>query len=306
MKNTKKYAQRIGKILARVPKAKAEAEAEQCDAGTEEDPITVLIEGVIQSDAAGTNTNRTMAALEREFVDFNELRVAPLNEIAHYLGAKMPRAHEKAEMLSVALNAIFYQQNRMCMDYMRKMKRRPLRRHLSELGLNAYAAGYTILMTFNMPSLPVDDCLLESLKMNGDLPENLDIEEAQRFLERTLRFRDMVAAHKCLRDYVLKNVSALAKKRRAEARAKAKAEAEAKARAEARAKAKAEAEAKAKAKAKKRGRAKTTRARKVAKKPAKTYKKVAARAGKKRAARRAGTKTRTKGRVVRKKKKKKK
>ncbi|MBL7133721.1 MAG: hypothetical protein ISS78_06455 [Phycisphaerae bacterium] len=301
MKNPKTYEQRIRKIIARAGKAgvaKRDAGAD-ADAGAGEDPFTVLIEGVLQADVVGTNTDKAMAALRKEFVDFNELRVAPVKELAHCLGPRMPHAREKAHMLSTALNAVFYQQERMSMDYMGKMKRRPLRRYLSELGLNAYAAGYVILMAFNMPSLPVDDNLLESLKMNGDLPKELGIEEAQRFLERTVRAWDMPGVHKCFRAYVVKNAAALASKRRTEARARAKAEAEAKAKREAKAKAQAEAEAKAK----ERARAKTSRARKVARKAARRRKKAGATAARKRRPSRAAKKTRTQARAARKKKK---
>ncbi len=282
MKNPKAYEQRRRKIVARAAKAgvaQRDAGDEAGDeAGAGENPFAVLIEGVLQADVVGTNTDKAMAALRKEFVDFNELRVAPVKELAHCLGPRMPRAGEKAQMLSTVLNAIFYQQDRLAMDYMGKMKRRPLRRHLSELGLNAYAAGYVMFMAFNMPSLPVDDCLLESLKMNGDLPKGLGIKEAQRFLERTVRGWDMPGVHKCFRAYVVKNAGPLASKRRAEARARAKAEAEAKAEREAKAKAQAQAEAKAG----ERARAKTSRARKVAGKPARTRKKAGATAAGKR------------------------
>ena len=260
MKKAKTYEKKIRNILARIPKAEA---VQQADA-REEDAFTVLVEGILQADATGRNTDKAIAALRKEFVDFNELRVAPVKEIVNCIGSGFPQALRKAQMLSVALKAIFYHHDGMSMDYLAEMKRRPLHRHLCELGLDEYAAGYVLLIAFGMPAVPVDETLVETLQMNGALPEKIAIDEAQKLLKRIVGRRNMLAAHKCFRAYVVKNAKALAGKRRAEAKAKARAEAEAKAQAEA--------EAKAQAEAKQRPRAKTPRARKA--KKSKTGKRV--------------------------------
>jgi len=249
MKKAKTYEQKIRNILARIPKAQA---VRQDDARAE-DAFTVLVEGILQADATGRNTAKAMAALRKEFVDFNELRVAPVKEIVNCIGSGFPQALRKARMLSAALKAIFYYHDGMSMDYLAEMKRLPLRRHLREFGLDAYAAGYVMLIAFGMPAVPVDETLVETLQMNGALPEKIAIDEARRLLERMVGRRDMLAAHKCFRAYVVKNAKALAGKRRAKAKAEARAEAKAKARTE------------AEAEAKQRPRAKTSRARKAKK-----------------------------------------
>ena len=259
MKDAKAYEQKIKKILTANRPSKRDSKA--VDA---QDPFAVLVEGVLQADAAPHEVQKAIRAINGEFVDFNELRVAPVKDVVECLGKAFPFARRKAVMLREALNAIYYRVNDMSMKYIEKMQKRALRRHLTEVGLDCYAAGYVALVAFGHRAIPVDQTLVETLAMNGDIPADMSTEEVQKFLERAAGRRNMFGAHLALRRYVEKNAKALAQKRRAEAKARAEAEAKAKAKAKAEAKAKARAEAAKEAKAK--AREKTQAKAKVGKK----------------------------------------
>jgi endonuclease III len=277
MKNSRKYQKKIRKLLSAMENSAAAPPVDP-------DPFEVMIEAIVAADASAKQTEKGLAGLAAEFVDFNELRVAPVKEVADALGKGHPRAKEKAREIVTILNGIFSRRNTLSLEYAEKMTKRDLRRHLAELGLSPYASACLTMKVFHGHAIPVDETLVECLEMDRRVEPGSSIEDVQSFLERMILQKDGLAAHECFRNYVAKSARALARKRKADAEAKAKAEAEAKAKAEAEAKAKAEAEAAAKAR-KRRAKAKARRAKRAAGKAAKTRRKAA-----KPAAKRAATK----------------
>jgi endonuclease III len=277
MKNSRKYQKKIRKLLSAMENSAAAPPVDP-------DPFEVMIEAIVAADASAKQTEKGLAGLAAEFVDFNELRVAPVKEAADALGKGHPRAKEKAREIVTILNGIFSRRNTLSLEYAEKMTKRDLRRHLAELGLSPYASACLTMKVFHGHAIPVDETLVECLEMDRRVEPGSSIEDVQSFLERMILQKDGLAAHECFRNYVAKSARALARKRKADAEAKAKAEAEAKAKAEAEAKAKAEAEAAAKAR-KRRAKAKARRAKRAAGKAAKTRRKAA-----KPAAKRAATK----------------
>jgi len=275
MKNSRKYQKKVRKLLSAMEDSAAAPPVDP-------DPFEVMIEAIVEADASAKQTEKGLAGLAAEFVDFNELRVAPAKEVADALGKDHPRAKEKAREIVTVLNGIFSRRNTLSLEYAEKMTKRDLRRHLAELGLSPYASACLTMKVFHGHAIPVDETLVECLEMDGRVEPGSSVEDVQSFLERMILQKDGLAAHECFRNYVARSARALARKRKADAEARAKAEAEAKAKAEAEARAKAEAEAAAKAE-KRRAKAKARRAKRAAGKAAKTRRK-AAKPAKKRAA----------------------
>ena len=252
MKNATRYQKKMRKLLGSMGKAAPP----QPDA----DPIRVMLESILEADSSAKQTQKAIAELEREFVDFNELRVSPPKEIVDRVGRDFPRARQKAMEIVTVLNGLYGQTSGLTFGHTEKMTKRDLRRHLAELGLSPYAAACMMLKLFEAHAVPVDETLVECLEMDGYIHPGSALDDVQAFLERIILQKDAPAAHELFRWYIEKSARALARRR------KAKAAAEAKARAEAEAKAKAEARAaRAKARAKRRAAAKAAKARKKGK-----------------------------------------
>ncbi len=272
MKNAAVYKKKIKGLLKGASKRRLSARRK------DEAPLRILTFSILQEDATRKDAQKALDALEEEFVDFNELRVAMPREVAECIGKNYPRAHDKAEMLKTVLSNVFGSFNRMDMDSLAGVPKRELQRRLTELALSPYAAACVAMFGFGVAGVPVDDSLVGSLEMNGCVEPGSDVDAVQSLLNRTIAQKDAAAAHEFFRTYVEKNAKPLGRKRAAEAKAKAKAEAEAKAKAEAETKAKAEAEA-AKAKKLKKTKKvkKTVKAKKVKKvRKAKTVRKKTA------------------------------
>jgi len=268
MKNASTYEKKVKKLLGKL-KAPHAAEAPTGDAA-----IAELITAIFEADASRKAGKDALEMVAREFVDFNELRVAPPKDISDRISKDDPNRRGKAVMVTSVLNSIFSRTYDVKLEYMAEMPKRELRRHLLELGLNPYAAACIVLKVFGGHAVPVDETLVEVLKMDGDVHPDSDLADVQGFLERIIAQKDALAAHAFFRTHVEKSAKALAKKRQAEADAAAKAAAEAAARAEAAAKAAAEAAAAKAALAKSRKTAKKTAKKAAGKTAKKTAKKT--------------------------------
>ena len=270
MRNATSYAKKVKKLLGKLPDASARPDEEA-------DPIRILVRSVLEADASDKDADRAVAALEEEFLDFNELRASPSRDIVECLGEQLPRAREKGEVLVKVLNGLFRRVHKVSVEYMRDMTKRDLRRHLGELGMEAYASARLVGTVFDGHAIPVDQTLVESLEMGGYVHPESDVADVQGFLERIITHKDAQAAHEALRAYVARSAKALAKKRKAE-RAAAKKIADAKAAAEAKKKEAEEARKAMKAK-KARAVARAAKAKEAAKaKKAKKAKKAAKKA----------------------------
>ena len=273
MKHARKYEQKIKTLLKSLPKEGAEDLVKA-------DPVRALVEAILGANAARKQASKTLAEFEREYVDFNELRVSQLKEIVERLEKSYTDAPARAETILAALGGLFGRANATTLDFIKDMPKREMRRFLQELGLDEYASACVMLFGCGRHAVAVDEDLVESLAMGGYAHPGSDPADVRGFLERVISQKDAIRAHNFFRLFVEQNARALAKKRKAEAQARAAAEAEAEAKAKAQAKA-ARRKRSAAAKRQKATKAKKAKASKVRKKPKASP--TAAGAGKKRA-----------------------
>jgi endonuclease III len=217
MRNAREYEKKVKRLLGGAGKALPPTIA------SSEDQVRLLIESILHADASRKQVEQTSKGLMKEFVDFNEIRVAPPKEIAECLGRDFPDAREKAETIVRVLNATFDRNGNIGLDYMSKFTKRDLRRHLSELGLGPFPAACVALRLFGVHAVPVDQSLVDCLKMVHCVHPASDIADVQGFLERIVQQKDALGVHEFLRKYVEKNAKALSRKRKADAKAQAKA-----------------------------------------------------------------------------------
>ncbi len=223
MKNATQYEKIIKKQLLTGLNKTADA------AVPREGVIPVMLAGILEEDVPEAEPETALAGFDDEFIDLNELRVAPIKEIAEAIGKDYPQRKAKAVIIGAALNALYLRQGRLGCSYMEEMSKRDLRRHLREIGLSPYAAAYTVLMGFGGHAVAVDESLVECLHMDEMIHPESDLEDVQGFLERIIPQKHARAAHTVLREYVASNARRLEQKHAKEAAEREKAEAERKA-----------------------------------------------------------------------------
>jgi len=218
MKNSARYAKKVKRLLGKL---------ESVEPAENADPLRVMVGAVLEEDATTKQAAEGLSKIEDEFVDFNELRVSPHKDIVESLGRDYPGARAKAEALTRALNAIFDRTNTLSLDYLADKPKREIRKALREqVGLSPYAESVLTLSVFDGHAVPVDNLLLEALKLDKCIDPDSDLADLQGFLERIILNKDALAAHEALRGYASKSAGRVAKElarraRRAEAAAKA-------------------------------------------------------------------------------------
>jgi len=276
MKDASTYQEKIKQLLKGMKRVRSSAPPEG-DQATE-----LLVESILQADATDKQAQEAIESIRQEYVDLNELRVSPGKDVADTVGRDYPRVRDKAKAIYESLNGLFHRSYGIGIDYMAEMPKRELRRHLDELGVPRYAAACIVLKVFGGHAIPVDDTLVEVLKMQGLVAPDSDPADVQGFLTRIIPHKDALSAHHHFRQLVKKSSKALARKRKAEEQARLKAEKKAEEEAR-KARKKAEAEAKAKeARKKKAAKKKASKSvKKSAKKAAKKTTKKTAKSAKK-------------------------
>jgi len=211
MKQAKHYEKKIKTLLKGLRKHRCEAD--------EHDPIAVMVEAAFELNATRKRAKRALDAVHEEFTDYNELRVAPPRDIVAIVGKDYPQIAERARMLVTALGRIYARQSSISAGYMGEMSKRELRRHLDELGLDEYTSAAVTLLGFGGHAIPVDQDLVDALKLDGYVHPDADIADVRGFLERIVPLKDAPAAHKLLRRYVDRSAKALAETRKKQAEA---------------------------------------------------------------------------------------
>ena len=240
MKNAKKYESKIKKkLLTKLPQAPSQNNLT---------PVEVMVQAILQTNASDRQANKALAGIANDFVDLNELRVAPVKEIHDAIGKDYPQG--RARMLGEVLNNIFNRTCKIDIDYITEMPKREKRRALTELGLDTFSEAMVSLFVFDTHAIPVDQDLRDCLEMDKLIEPGCELKDLQGFLERIITHKNAPLAHHALRQHVAHSAKNLAKFRKAQALIAEQLEAQAKEEAKVKAQAKALAKKKIRDKAK--------------------------------------------------------
>src|SRR5205823_13421781 len=125
-------------------------------------PLHALVRGAMSYDVPDSKAEDAMKAINREFVDLNELRVATDLEIQELLGVRYPQIETRVAMITQALNNIFEREHTMNLQRLKDISRRDARNFLRELPeIHPYVEAYVMLFAFDGHCFPVDNLILE-------------------------------------------------------------------------------------------------------------------------------------------------
>src|SRR5687767_15830024 len=182
MKNAGKHADELKSLLRRLVKEYKPEERQP------QEPLKALVRGAMCFDMPDARVDEAMRAIEREFVDLNELRVATDLEIHEMLGVRYPEIERRVAMITQSLNNIFEREHTLSLDRLKTVSKRDARQFLRELpGVHPFVEAYVMLFAFDGHSVPVDDQTLAYLKAQGIVEEGTSLDEAQRFVEHAVK-----------------------------------------------------------------------------------------------------------------------
>ena len=194
MKNATKHAEDLRSLLKRLVR--------ECRPEPRQplDPLHALVRGAMSFDVPDGRADDAMAAIGREFVDLNELRVATELEVQEMLGTKYPAIERRVSMITQALNAIFEKEHTLSLDRLKEVSRRDARQFLRDLPeMRPFVEAYVMLMAFDGHACPIDGQMLDYLSEEEILEENTSPEDAQKFVEHHLKAEEMFPFYASLR-----------------------------------------------------------------------------------------------------------
>ena len=192
MKNAATHARKLKSVAARFVKS-----AGDVGERPEMDALRALVLGVLRDGLAEERAQALMAALDEEYVDFNELRVATELELGeHFHPTLGDDAEDRAAQLKDALEAVFDAEGHLSLARVANLAKREQRAALRQIrersrgGLGEYAEAHVALYAFGIGVVPVDAATAACLAELGVVEPDTPAEEAQRFVEQNLRLDD--------------------------------------------------------------------------------------------------------------------
>ena len=182
MKNATKHAEQLRSLFRKMLKGGKPEPMQRVD------PLKALVRGAMSFDVSDSRADDAMRAIDREFVDLNELRVATDLEIQELLGERYPAIVKRVAMITQALNHIFEKEHTLSLARMTEISRRDAREFLRTLpAVHPFVEAYVMLFSFEGHTVPIDDEILAYLKDEGILEEDTSLEDAQKFVEHHIK-----------------------------------------------------------------------------------------------------------------------
>jgi endonuclease III len=210
MKNATKHADDLKSLFKRLLK---EGKVEPREAM---DPLKALVRGAMSFDVSDARADDAMRAIEKEFVDLNELRVATDLEIQELLGVRYPAIERRVAMITQSLNTIFEKEHVMSLERLRTVSKRDARQFLRELpDSHPFVEAFVMLHAFDGNAMPMDDQTVSLLVEHEIVEEETSLEEAQKFVEHHIKAEDVYDFFRVARRAAEKSGDAESPKKRA-------------------------------------------------------------------------------------------
>ncbi|NQU75611.1 MAG: hypothetical protein HQ546_04750, partial [Planctomycetes bacterium] len=197
MKNASVYTTKLKKLLSGLVKRFSPTPSPESL-----EPMSVMMLGILRNNAGLTEAMSCLELIDQEFVDFNELRVAPPKDIVDMLEGVIANPRDKAQRLTLVLHQLYDHHNTLDLQHMAEMGQRERHSHLrDDLGLDGFAVAYMMLYLFDSPSIPVDERMVAKLKCDELIAPDASIDDVQKLLNRIVPAKDRARVFECLSLY---------------------------------------------------------------------------------------------------------
>jgi endonuclease III len=193
MKNSKEYATKLAKFFKTCKPAKTHFPRYS-------DPVEAMVFGILSEAMAEPKAKSVYAAMQENFVDWNDLRVSRLEEISEVLLEEAGIAERITTNINQSLNFIFREHDTVSLSMLVEMGKRPARKFLEDMpGLNRFVVDYVMLTSLGAHSIPLTGRMQEYLKNTGLADPSATEEEIEGFLQRQISASNAYAFYITLR-----------------------------------------------------------------------------------------------------------
>lgn len=165
-----------------------------------EEPVDALVFAVVSENLTEPQAHAAIKKLKDYFVDWNDLRVASVEEIIEVLGPDVIPARSIAATLVSSLNAVFEKHNMLGLQSLRKLGKRPAKILLEKLsGVTPFVVDYCMLTSMQGHAIPMTPKMIEFLKAGQFIDAEAGYEDIEGFLCRLISIKNAYEFYSLLR-----------------------------------------------------------------------------------------------------------
>lgn len=208
MKDSTKYAKKLGSLLRTLKKDHAEVKFP-----IYVDPVESVIFAVLAERLKSSSARTAVKKIQKHFVDYNDLRVARAEEMLDVLGGETSELREVAHTLSKLLNAVYTKFDTVSLMALTEMGKRPARKELEDLeSVTPFIVSYCFLTSLKGHAIPINDKIVEYLRSLELVHPRAKPHGIEGFLERQISASNAYEYYTLIRDAAEKFVVPAPKK----------------------------------------------------------------------------------------------
>ena len=195
MKNGKEYSQKVQKLYRSLKRKYPGVQKAIYD-----EPVDALVYAIISAELSEAAAQSAIKRLADYFVDWNDLRISRVEEIAEAIGPEASVARDIASALTTALRAVFGKYNMVSLKALSKMSKRPAKGVLEKIdGTNRFVVDYCMLTSLHGHAIPLTKKMMEYLRSNELVHAGADEREIGGFLARQISAENAYEFYSLLR-----------------------------------------------------------------------------------------------------------
>ena len=182
MKNSKEYSKKVHKLYRSLKRKYPKVQR-----AIYERIVDALVYAIISENMSEKAAHSAIKSFADYFVDTNDLRVSRAEEIIEALGADTSVTRDIAWALTSALRTVFEKYNRVSLEALRKMSKRPAKQALEKIdGTSHFVVNYCMLTSLYGHAIPLTKKMIEYLRSNELVHPEADEQEIEGFLARQI------------------------------------------------------------------------------------------------------------------------
>jgi endonuclease III len=202
MKNNKEYSRKLSSfyhsLKRKCPKVQSISYKQVVDS---------IISGIISEKLSEKETESALKKFSEYFVDWNDLRVSRIEEIAEILGADTVQNREIALSITKVLQRIFDENHQISLELLQKSGKRQARQKLEKMeDMSLFAIDYCMLTALGSHAIPLTEKMIEYLKTNELVDKEADAQIIEGFLMKQISSKNAYEFYVLLRHESEKSV----------------------------------------------------------------------------------------------------
>jgi endonuclease III len=182
MKNSRQHAQKLKKLFTALKKGTGKSKKPLFS-----DFIESLVFAVLCEKSSESCAKAAIKKILSHFVDFNDLRVARLEEISEIIGADIEEPEKCALRLTMLLNAIFQKYDCLSPEELLGTGKKNMQEVLAKLnGMSAFVCDYILLAILNSHTVPMTEKMIQYLKTYDIVDRDADDAQIMSFIGRQI------------------------------------------------------------------------------------------------------------------------